>query len=232
MYKIYCDGACLHDQKSKGVGGYGYVIIDTKSKSVHENSGRLRNKTSNQMEILAVIASLKDVYRLSNGGRTAVVEVWTDSAYVSRNWQENFARWLDNGWQTKKGKDISNRVCWELLLDMAHRFSYLTIKWCRGHSDNKYQNRAHDLSQEAKKYGSSDMSKKPKCKNERGLRTLLPGDEAGCEKGSVCINPGSGNIEGTNPAGTDTSKPARAGRENVSGEERLETEHLRHGGFL
>ena len=86
---------------------------------------------------------------------------------------------------------------------MAHRLSYLTIKWCRGHADNKYQNRAHELSQEARN-GICKLSKKPKRSDKRGLRPLLPGNSVRSQESPVRIGPGCKD----NEAGTGTSNSA------------------------
>ena len=79
MFNVYCDGACLHNQKSRGNGGYGYVIVH-EGNGVYENNGSMRNKTSNEMELIAAIAAIKDWF-----------ESRTDTQQVFR--RGPFGRW-------------------------------------------------------------------------------------------------------------------------------------------
>jgi len=150
-YTVYVDGACAHACASRGRGGYGYVIVD--GKVVHTNSGAVTRKTSNQMELVAVIASLKGLSRIAEDGGVATsyvaVSIISDSKYVVDNWQNRLVHWLANGWKTKKSRDVANAQYWKLFLELAKEFAFITISWTKGHAGNKFQNLADKLAREA-----------------------------------------------------------------------------------
>lgn len=155
LYNVYVDGSCKHNFGSRGIGGFAYVITGgSNQERVRTNSGQLRNKTSNQMELAAAIASLKDVARLvgEDGGccDKSVVQIISDSKYVVDNWQKTLARWMAGKWKTKKGKPVANAEYWKLLIDLSQRHAFVSISWVRGHGDCKYNNLADKLAKEAR----------------------------------------------------------------------------------
>jgi ribonuclease HI len=158
LISVYSDGSCYHNQKSRGSGGFGYVII--KDGVALENSGFIRNKTANEMEMIAIISALKDVMKLVETPSRFGVQIFTDSNYIIQNWQNNLVRWVSDGWLTKKGKDVANREYWQLLLETSHRIGFLSVKWCDDKKANKYHERAHKLAKEAASNGQYKVSKK------------------------------------------------------------------------
>jgi ribonuclease HI len=146
MFNIYTDGACSGNKKGEGIGGYGYVIIDTQNKKRYTNGGSMLATTNNVMELVAAIASLKEVSRIMNYKTGNIVcEIFSDSKYLIEGWNSYLIKWLDKGWKTAKGEDVSNRKYWEILFHMACHFQFVKFDWVKGHNGNKYNEIANDL---------------------------------------------------------------------------------------
>ena len=132
---IYTDGACLGNP---GPGGYGVVLLFGDKRK--ELSGGYRLTTNNRMEMKAVIEGLKAL------NRRCKVTVFSDSQYVvdavMKGWA---ARWRDNDWKRNKKDKAINPDLWDELLDLCEKHD-LEMKWVRGHSGVKENERADRLS--------------------------------------------------------------------------------------
>lgn len=62
--------------------GWAYKITDEQENKCDIQSGGERNKTNNQMELLAVIYAMRAIE-----DKSAEVEIYTDSQYVSENYK-------------------------------------------------------------------------------------------------------------------------------------------------
>jgi len=127
MKKIYTDGAC---KKNPGKGGWAFIILEN-NEIINKGFGSKIDATNQQMELMAVIESLKKI----NQGE--VVEVYSDSAYVvncfNENWMDN---WKKNGWVNAANKKVANKELWEELDELMtnKNVSYIKVK---GHSGDK-----------------------------------------------------------------------------------------------
>jgi ribonuclease HI len=132
--EIYTDGAC---SGNPGKGGWGAVLLYGDYKK--EISGFKADTTNNQMELMAVIESLKII---KNPPQNLVV--YTDSKYV----QEGITRWIfgwkKNGWKTANKKPVKNIELWQEL-DSLSKNHNIDWQWVRGHSGNKYNEIADQL---------------------------------------------------------------------------------------
>lgn len=131
---IYTDGAC---SGNPGPGGWGAVIMLGDRRK--EFSGAVAEATNNRMELLAAINALSALKR------PCTVELYSDSAYLVRAFQDNWiAGWLKHNWQTSQHKPVENRDLWEQLIELTGRHSVTFVK-VKGHADNEINNRCDQL---------------------------------------------------------------------------------------
>ena len=133
---IYTDGGC---SPNPGLGGWGAVLISPAHGHKKELCGGELESTNNRMELMAAIRALEALKM------PCEVDLHTDSKYVqnafSKNWIGN---WQRNNWRTASKQPVANQDLWQKLieLDKTH-----TINWCwvKGHSNNPYNERCHQL---------------------------------------------------------------------------------------
>jgi len=140
-YDVWTDGACAH--KTSGVGGYGVVLVargaDGSIAKQWEVSGGEAATTNNRMELMAVVAGLREL------PAPARVCIHIDSSYVmdafDQGWLE---RWQSNGWRTSGRKPVKNRDLWEELLTEVDRHQ---VDWVKvpGHTGVELNERADEL---------------------------------------------------------------------------------------
>lgn len=142
MWHIYTDGACSGNKKGEGIGGFGYVIIDTKTKTSWENGGSVVNTTNNIMELMAAIASLKELGELL-GQKTEeeVCVIYSDSKYIIDGWNLYLPKWIDNNWKSSSGM-VANKKYWEMLFCMVQNYKIVRFEWVKGHSGHSFNNKA------------------------------------------------------------------------------------------
>lgn len=101
--RIYTDGGCR-----AGVGGWAWWCEDTDE----SRSGLEMNTTNQRMELQAVLEALNEYHGYD-------ITIITDSAYVVNCFGDKWwAKWLENGWFTKKGK-VVNRDLWEPIIELV-----------------------------------------------------------------------------------------------------------------
>ena len=66
--------------------------------------------TMQRLELISVIGALKRMKR------SAQITIYTDSKDICTNVRKGYIdNWIENGWVTKKGKDIKNKDLWQQL---------------------------------------------------------------------------------------------------------------------
>mgnify|MGYP006058929741 CR=1 FL=1 len=137
IIEIYTDGAC---SGNPGNGGWGAILLYKEHKK--EISGAVADTTNNQMELKAVIESLKALKRSSE------IIIHTDSIYVKDGITKWINNWKNNGWRTANKKPVKNLELWQELdlLVAKHQISW---KWVKGHNGNKYNEIADQLATKA-----------------------------------------------------------------------------------
>lgn len=164
--EIFTDGSCFHNEKTgNGAGGLGYVIrywvMENDVPTLHEVEGSRGFKltTNNRMEVMAAIASIKDVLDGVKTGRFSNVtdiRMFSDSQYlcdaISKNW---LGKWISNEWKTMSGSSVKNRDLWEqvngLLTEMTNSNIRFTISHVYGHNGNDSNEKADSLAVAAAK---------------------------------------------------------------------------------
>ena len=123
----FTDGAA---KGNPGPGGWG-AIIATPDGQVIELGGGVRHTTNNQMELTAVIETLRHL-RATPGA----IALHTDSTYVIRGITEWIHGWRRRGWMTAQGQPVLNRELWEQLAALTAERRAAPVAWhyVRGHT--------------------------------------------------------------------------------------------------
>lgn len=147
--RIYTDGAC---SENPGPGGWASVWMS--DNNIKVISGCNPKTTNNQMELTAVVASLRKVRNIltipPNTWVNKEYEIYSDSAYVvnsiNNNWIE---RWRLNGWKTSKGDDVKNVELWMECLKLLSQIRQMGIKITfikvKGHSGDTLNEYADEI---------------------------------------------------------------------------------------
>lgn len=150
---IYTDGACRVNTNKRG--GWAFVIKD--SNGIICRSGTSKKSTNNKMELAAVLEALKyvNLYELEN------VVIVSDSEYaingISKGWVN---KWKKNGWKTTEGKDVKNKVLWQMIYKQSLKIKHLDFVFIKGHSGNKWNDLADKLAtEESRSLGSGTVKR-------------------------------------------------------------------------
>lgn len=147
--RIYTDGAC---SENPGPGGWASVWMS--DNNIKVISGCNPKTTNNQMELTAVVVSLRKVGNIltipPNTWVSKEYEIYSDSAYVvnsiNNNWIE---RWRLNGWKTSKGDDVKNVELWMECLKLLSQIRQMGIKITfikvKGHSGDTLNEYADEI---------------------------------------------------------------------------------------
>jgi len=135
---IYTDGAC---KGNPGIGGWGALISNDKKKL--EIAGFSLMTTNNEMELMAVLRSLK---RIKGEGKD--IHLYSDSKYVIQGITEWLPNWKTKGWRNASKKPIANAELWREIdqLNQRHNISWF---WVEGHSGVEGNEKADALANEA-----------------------------------------------------------------------------------
>ena len=137
MIKIYTDGSCI---QNPGNGGWAAImLINNEKKAI---SGFKKNKTNNQMELMAAIEALK---KIPIGEE---VQIYTDSKYVKMGITEWIKKWSQNNWKTSSKKKVKNLELWKELSSISkkHKIKWL---WIKGHAGDPINEEVDTLAKKA-----------------------------------------------------------------------------------
>ena len=136
---IYTDGAC---KNNPGPGGYGWVIVENDKEIHRSHATGFRKTTNNRMEIRAVSVGLSNVLEIIKESRetNVTVTVYSDSKLVVNT--------IEKGYAQKKNKDMWEKLD-EILLEFKHMNIQVEFIWIKGHTDNKWNNLADEVANEA-----------------------------------------------------------------------------------
>jgi ribonuclease HI len=136
---VYSDGGSA--PSNPGPSAWGVVVI-APDKTVSEHNGFIGRGTNQIAELTAAIEGLS----LTPVG--AAVELVSDSQYVLKGLTEWRKGWERNGMKNSKKEVVSNLELWMRLYRVADERKVVT-RWIKGHSGDRYNERADVLVGEA-----------------------------------------------------------------------------------
>ena len=98
--------------------------------------------TNNRMELMGAIAGLS----VLKG--SCLVEMITDSQYLTKGMTEWIHNWQAKCWKTYEKKPVENRDLWEKLLALAKKHQ-IKWTWIRGHDGHLENERCDQMAKEA-----------------------------------------------------------------------------------
>ena len=137
MIKIYTDGSCL---ENPGKGGWAAIIFMNNEKIII--SGRKKNTTNNQMELMAAIEALKKI------PKDQEVQMYTDSKYVKMGITEWIKKWSQNDWKTSSKQRVKNIELWKELNDISKKHK-IEWHWVKAHAGNPNNEEVDELAKKA-----------------------------------------------------------------------------------
>jgi len=137
MIKIYTDGSCIGNP---GPGGWAAIILNGDNKDFI--SGRKKNTTNNQMELMAAIKALVFLKKKQK------IRIYTDSNYVKEGITNWIKIWEKNNWKTANKKKVKNVELW-IKLNTLSNFHDIEWQWVKGHSGDPMNNMVDKLARKA-----------------------------------------------------------------------------------
>ncbi len=131
---IYTDGGC---DPNPGPGGYGVVILE-EGQAERELCGGAPDTTNNRMEMTAALEAFRAL------AEPCEVHLWTDSQYLKNGITKWLAQWRARGWMTRGKEPVKNQDLWEAL-DLEIPRHKVHWHWTRGHSGDRWNERADQL---------------------------------------------------------------------------------------
>lgn len=145
---IYTDGSY---SEISGVGGWGAVICYRKGAAMAINGDCCAETGILRMELTAALEALNWL------DSPCKVMIYTDSMHVKRCMTQRLARWKATGWLTVQGSAVQNRDLWEALDFLCNNVHVVIWHWVRGHSGNKYNERADRLARAGRKHAEEKL---------------------------------------------------------------------------
>ena len=137
MIKIYTDGSCIGNP---GSGGWAAIILNGDKQDII--SGRKKNTTNNQMELMAAIKVLVFFSKKQK------IRIYTDSNYVKEGITNWIKIWEKNNWKTANKKKVKNVELW-IKLNTLSNFHDIEWKWVKAHSGDPMNNMVDKLARKA-----------------------------------------------------------------------------------
>lgn len=111
---VYVKGMC---KGNPGKGAFSYVVYDLENTIWYEGKGVFKDTTNNQMELFAVIESVRKIR--DNYKNKCFINFYSDSSYLVNCMKERwYEKWERNGWKNNKGEDVLNREFWQILIGL------------------------------------------------------------------------------------------------------------------
>ena len=140
MIKIYTDGSCIGNP---GPGGWAAIILNGDKQNII--SGKKKNTTNNQMELMAAIKALVFLKKKQK------IRIYTDSNYVKEGITNWIKIWEKNNWKTSNKKKVKNLELWKKLNKLTN-FHNVEWNWIKAHSDNQMNNLVDELARKEALY--------------------------------------------------------------------------------
>ena len=123
-----------------GPGGWAAIILNGNKQSII--SGKKKNTTNNQMELMAAIKALVFLKKKQK------IRIYTDSNYVKEGITNWIKIWEKNNWKTVNKKKVKNVELW-IKLNTLSNFHDIEWQWVKGHSGDPMNNMVDKLAKKA-----------------------------------------------------------------------------------
>jgi len=149
-FTIYTDGGCSGNKRDANCpGAWAYIVLDPGNNIFIQNSNREENTTNNRMEMTAAINALKDLIEKIKDLGLAInkqdVIIYTDSMYMSGNFNDYLLIWKKNNWIKSDRAPVINSDLWKLIDLYSHQFGSFEFIWVKGHSVNPYNQKVDQM---------------------------------------------------------------------------------------
>ena len=129
---IYCDAACVSNGEPDCITSIGIHDVET-NKIYAELTKDTQIQTNNRAELIAISRSIDyALYMIKNGNAEYKDILIMSDSDVS-------VKCINGEWQPKKNLDLLIAVLEKIQQFLKHGGSF-KLKWCRGHSDNEFNN--------------------------------------------------------------------------------------------
>jgi ribonuclease HI len=109
IFQIYTDGSSLGNP---GPAGWSMLAIENNNK-IREYGGNGGNTTNSEMEIYAFYFALNFI--IKNCTPDDKVEIFCDSEYVVKAYNQWLSGWSKKNWQNSKKEEIAHKKYWEII---------------------------------------------------------------------------------------------------------------------
>jgi len=139
---VYTDGAC---SGNPGPGGWGWVVPDGEAAF-----GGAEATTNQRMELMAALEAVRTL--------PGPLHIISDSTYVVNCFKDDWWKgWLKRGWKNSQKKPVANRDIWEPLIELYQERD-ITFEWVKGHSGDRWNDRADELAVMGREQAVDDMA--------------------------------------------------------------------------
>lgn len=141
--QIYTDGACKgNGREGASPGGFGAILIN--NDSILEVKGSKSDTTNNEMEFAALWAALNQIQNPKFH-----FEIYLDSSHVLDTFEKFIINYRKNGYLRADKKPIKNQKLIMLIDEQLSKLESYKFNKVKGHSGNKWNERADELANEA-----------------------------------------------------------------------------------
>lgn len=149
---VYTDGSCY---PNPGPGGWAFTALGGDERPFVHKSGSAPQATNNTMEMTAILRALGSLLEDHHDNE---VTLWSDSQYVIKGINEWSKGWISRGWVNAEGLPVKNQELWEKILNVKNRFSFLQVRWIKGHGGHKWNEWCDKLAGQARTEGREKVS--------------------------------------------------------------------------
>ncbi len=141
---IYTDGGA---DPNPGDGGWGAVLLPPEEPA-KEICGGEPKTTNNRMEMMAAIEALSALKK------PHVIDLHTDSQYLKNGITKWISGWKRRGWKKSNGEPVLNEDLWRRLDSVTSKHE-IRWHWVKGHSGDRWNERADQLATEGRQRARS-----------------------------------------------------------------------------
>lgn len=131
--RVFTDGGCMNNGKKGARASYAFWLPEHTSLSDSKRVPDDQPQTNNRGELLGILEGIKSV-QTNLAASEIDLQIYTDSQYSKNCLTIWIQGWIQRGWKTADGKDVSNR---DLIEDASMRltkFKSYTISYVAAHT--------------------------------------------------------------------------------------------------